>query len=95
MGGRKGYEIEKEQLDKMNTVLNGVIELSEKVLNGKATVKDIKAIETIKPLALKFCDKFHANRQAVDVTTNGKDLPMPILQNVQFDNGNIQNSKAD
>jgi hypothetical protein len=70
--GRKGYEVEQKQLEKMNKVLNGVIELSEDLLAQKKKKFSkqklaeidflIRKIETIKPLAMKFCDKMHANK---------------------------------
>jgi hypothetical protein len=98
--GRKGYEFEEAQLKRMNAVFNGVIELSEKVLKGKDTKKDREAIELIKPLAMKFCDKFHANKiilgndhsnpfniQVVKYADNNNSLP---VQSPKLSTGNVE-----
>jgi hypothetical protein len=74
--GRKGYEVEQAQLEKMKTVLNGVIELSESVINKKKKItKERKEdLRLLLPFANKIMDKLHASK-----TDIGFDEDKPFL----------------
>ena len=60
-GGRKGYEYEKKQLKKMNIIFNYALRLTDKVMKGKATDKEISDYEHSIKVVLKIMDKLHAN----------------------------------
>jgi hypothetical protein len=74
LGGRKGYEYEAEQLEKMQKILNKALVLTEKVMNAKATIKEARAYENSIRMVLKVMDKLHANRQAIDIFHEIKDF---------------------
>jgi len=71
-GGRKGYEFEKEQLERMKKLLDGILTLAEKILKGKATRKQIEYYDKLMKLALKIMDKIHANRQHIEGEIRGE-----------------------
>lgn len=62
-GGRKGYEYEKEQIDKMRDILNKVLVLAEKLADGTITQKERLAFLDLTKVAMKIMDKLHANQQ--------------------------------
>jgi hypothetical protein len=65
--GRKGYDYEKTQLEKMRKILNRALLLTEKVMSGKANYKEGMAYEGSIRMVLKIMDKLHANREHVTV----------------------------
>lgn len=71
--GRKGYEYEKDQLERMKRLLNRYLTLSETVMDS--TEKGIKvrktqkeAHERLQAFILKISDKLHANKNSIDLT---------------------------
>jgi hypothetical protein len=68
--GRKGYEYEQEQLEKMKKELSQFLVLTEKIRTGKATEKDIAAYQLISKPICKMMDKLHANKQTIDGNLN-------------------------
>jgi len=73
-GGRKGYEWESKQQEKMISLLNKFLILTEKIHNGKATKKQAEAFDRLKPVILKILDKLHASK-----TENKIEIETPIL----------------
>jgi hypothetical protein len=86
--GRKGYAYEQEQMEEMKSVLNRTIKKCDKILEGKADDKDIKALEAVKQVAMKIMDKLHANKAEVDITSKGEQIYS--WSNYAGDNNNIQ-----
>lgn len=78
--GRKGYDVEKEQLDKMSGAVDLDLVLLAKIQNGTATKKEIAAFQVVKERITKYLDKLHATRTNtnVDVTTDGESLNIPF-----------------
>ena len=79
-GGRKGFEYEQAQLTKMKQILNRALVMTEDIQLNKASIKEAMAYENTLKLVSKIMDKLHANREAMDITTLGKELPTPILR---------------
>lgn len=63
-GRRKGFEIEDGQLKRMNKILDRMLFLTEKILDGKADFKDQMKYEGLQRTFLKIMDKLHANKEA-------------------------------
>jgi hypothetical protein len=72
--GRKGYAYEEQQMEEMKSVLNRTIKKCDKILEGKATDRDMKALEAVKQVAMKIMDKLHANKAEVDITSKGEQI---------------------
>ena len=72
--GRKGYSYEKEQIEAMKSVLSRTIKKCDKILEGKASEKDVAALESVKQVAMKIMDKLHANKAEVDITSKGEQI---------------------
>ena len=68
LGGRKGYEYEKEQYERMKRLYDRYLNLTDKVLNKEADAKDLKAYETVKALLLKIVDKLHPSKQQTEIS---------------------------
>ncbi len=97
-GGRKGYEIENQELKTMTSLFRRYLTLAEKIESGRATTNQKDAFERLKALVLKIMDKLHPNKEAMDITTLGKELPQPILSgitNVHTNNGTSETPEAD
>jgi hypothetical protein len=62
-GGRKGYEFEKKQLEKMTKILNKGLVLLKKIQGGRANEKEIERFQILERSVLKIMDKLHANKQ--------------------------------
>lgn len=71
-GGRKGYELEKEQLDKMRRILNKDLDFIERLQEGTIDDKALKAMQLAQARILKILDKLHASK--TDVTTDGEKI---------------------
>ena len=78
--GRKGFEYEQAQLTKMKQILNRALVMTEDIQLNKATIKEAMAYENTLKLVSKILDKLHANKEVMDITTLGKELPTPILR---------------
>ena len=81
-GRRKGYEFESTQLKRMNKLLNRMLLLSEKILDGKSNFKDQIKYDTLQRTFLKIMDKLHANKEAkkeIDITTDGEKIGTPLI----------------
>lgn len=70
--GRKGYEYETQQLNKMRIILNKALALTEKIMSGKASFKEAIAYEDSIRIVLKIMDKLHANRQEMKLDIEGE-----------------------
>ena len=77
-GGRKGYGYEKNQLERMRKLLNGVLTLAEKIQQGKATKAHMIRFDKLLKIALKIMDKLHANRQRWEGEDSEPILPFII-----------------
>jgi len=77
-GGRKGFEIESNQLKRMTKLLNKMLSLSERIIEGKEQEGDKVKYEILQKTFLKILDKLHPNKQSMDITTGGESfLPSP------------------
>lgn len=75
--GRKGYQIELNELKKMTSLFRRYLTLAEIIESGKATDNQKDAFERLRPLVLKIMDKLHANKEAkkeVDITSQGEKI---------------------
>ena len=70
--GRKGYELEKSQLDLMNKIVSCDLRLVEKIYSGKGTEKDFKKLAALQIRIGKYLDKLHANK--TDITSGGEKI---------------------
>jgi len=61
-GGRKGYEFELEQMDKMTSILTKYLAIIDKILDDEAEDRDYKKIEKVGADVRKILDKIHASR---------------------------------
>jgi len=61
-GGRKGYEIEKRQLEKMRALVDKDIALLEKLYKGKFKKEDIALLQLTQTRISKYLDKLHASK---------------------------------
>lgn len=92
--GRKSYELEQKQLEIMRKLVNKDLKLVEKIYEGKATEKDLKALTVLQTRVSKYLDKLHA--QKTDITSGGEKLkPIPILNVISTDISNEQDSEPD
>lgn len=65
-GGRKGYELEQEQLELMRKIVSKDLSLLEKVYEGKATDKDFKTLAIVQGRVTKYLDKLHASKNSLE-----------------------------
>ena len=70
--GRKGYELEKKQLELMNKIVSCDLKLVEKIYSGKGTEKDFKKLVALQMRIGKYLDKLHANK--TDITSGGEKI---------------------
>ena len=63
--GRKGYQYEQDELKRMRTLYRKGLTLMEKMIDGKATIKEEMAYGNVEKAILKIMDKFHATKQEV------------------------------
>ena len=66
-GGRKGYEFEKEQLEKMIKIVSCDIALLEKIYSNKATKKDLEKLKLTTSRVMKYLDKLHATKKSDEI----------------------------
>jgi len=91
--GRKGYAYEEQQIEEMKSVLSRTIKKCDKILEGKASEKDVAALESVKQVAMKIMDKLHANKAEVDITSKGEQIYS--WSNYAGDNNNISAKTLD
>lgn len=70
MGGRKGYELENEQLQRMRKIIDADLKVLEKIYRGKATEKDFKKLTITQARVGKYLDKLHASKSETDLKGN-------------------------
>lgn len=63
--GRKGYEFEKKQLEKMRELVDKDLKLFEKLYEGKLEKKQIESLQIAQSRILKILDKLHASKQSI------------------------------
>ena len=63
--GRKGYEFEYQQLEKMRELLNKDLKLLDKLYAGKIKEKDLSKLQIAQARMLKILDKLHASKQSI------------------------------
>lgn len=68
--GRKGFEYEKDQLEKMKKHINSMFKMVQKISKGRATENEIKRFEILQKITLKMMDKIHANKQHIEHSTD-------------------------
>lgn len=68
--GRKGYEVEKAQLDKMSKIVGMDLNLVEKIYKGQGKEEDFKKIQALQVRVSKYLDKLHATKEHTEVTGN-------------------------
>jgi len=72
-GGRKGYEFEREQLQRMYKLFDGYLTLLEKLMADVEDEKIIKKLNLLGADIRKIIDKLHASK--TDMTSAGEKLP--------------------
>jgi hypothetical protein len=80
LGGRKGYDIEQEQKNKMQKALDRDLALLERIQTGKASEYDQKIFPSVQARMLKYLDKLHVSKSATDITTGGESLNKVLVQ---------------
>ena len=95
--GRKGYELEKKQLEMMKEMVNKDLNILKKVYGGKATEKDFKILAAVQVRIGKYLDKLHANK--TDITSAGESLqvivPQAVAEVFKIDATNNETSGSD
>lgn len=66
--GRKGYQYELEELKIMRKLFRKGLSLIEKMADNKASIKEAMAYGNIEKAILKIMDKFHANKQFIELS---------------------------
>lgn len=74
--GRKGYEIEKKQLDKMSKVIDMDLNVIKRVYDGTATDRDYKLLSVAQVRVSKYLDKLHPSKSDVKMEV---EKPIMIL----------------
>jgi hypothetical protein len=77
-GGRKGYELEQEQLELMRKIVSKDLSLLEKVYEGKATDKDFKTLAIVQGRVTKYLDKLHASKNSLE-NENGEPFILQVI----------------
>lgn len=85
--GRKGYEFERQQLERMSAVWNKFLTLLEKAISSRneIDIKVIKKLQLLGPDMRKILDKLHASKQENKTDHSFKDFPPMKIDNA----GNI------
>ncbi len=92
--GRRGYELEKKQLDLMRKIVSRDLRVVEKIYSGKANEKDFKKLAALQVRVAKYLDKLHAQR--TDITSGGEQIiPSPLLINVHRDNSITKDTESE
>jgi len=90
--GRKGYEFEREQLNKMRVLLNTDMEMHRKIQLGTATQKEKEAFALTGGRTKSIFNKLHADkkyieqvgelaeRRIIELSPESKLLVMKIIQ---------------
>ena len=89
MGGRKGYEFEQEQLDRMRKVLDKDLSLVERLQDRVAKGEELnereeKLLQLTASRVSKIYDKLHASK--TDVTSDGKQITINIAKEIADQN---------
>jgi len=70
LGGRKGYELEQQQLRLMREIVSKDLEVLKRVYDGIATERDFKNLSATQARVQKYLDKLHATKNEMDLTGN-------------------------
>lgn len=73
--GRKGYELEQEQLERMRKILNKDLEIVERI-QGQEVINEVDKEKLLISQARisKYLDKLHVSKSATDVTSGGEKI---------------------
>lgn len=93
-GGRKGYDLEKQQLDLMRKIVSRDLKVVEKIYNGKATEEDFKKLQALQTRVSKYLDKLHATRESQE-HSGEINLPIPLLNALHNNNSNSKDRSTD
>lgn len=74
-GGRKGYEFEQKEMDRMTKVFSMYLDLLEK---GILTKREEEKLRRIEKVALKILDKKHPNKLAIKAEIESATLRIDI-----------------
>jgi hypothetical protein len=74
--GRKGFELEEAEKEKMRGIVNISLKKLQKIQSGKATKKEMAEWATVSGTVNKIIDKFAANK--TDIKVEGGDKPILI-----------------
>lgn len=67
-GGRKGYEYEEAQLERMKRILNKDMAITEKLQNAKElSPLEEKKLQILQARVLKYADKLHASKTETEL----------------------------
>lgn len=88
-GGRKGYELEQAELEKMREILardqKFIKKLQDKLENGLNLTSDEKEMMKItNGRIVKIMDKLHASKS--DITSDGKEIKIVIAKEIAEQN---------
>jgi uncharacterized protein (UPF0147 family) len=80
--GRKGYELEQSQLDKMREILNKDLKIIERIQDAdEISPVDEKKLAISQARVSKYIDKLHASKESKDVSVSGS-LTIQISEDV-------------
>jgi len=79
--GRKGYEIEQEQLETMIKMLSKYLIVIDKILDDKAEDKDYTKLEKVGADMRKIFDKLHASREKSNIEISLSDNLIDLFRN--------------
>ena len=78
--GRKGYELEKEQLDIMKELVSKDLALVKKIYDGKAEESDFKKLSALQIRVSKYLDKLHASKTELKADIDARIEVDPITK---------------
>jgi hypothetical protein len=80
--GRKGYELEQSQLEKMRTILDKDLAIIERLQEAEEiNPVDEKKLSISQARVAKYLDKLHASKESKDVSVSGS-LTIQISEDV-------------
>lgn len=86
--GRKGFELEQEQLEKMRRILDRDLAIMERLQEAEElNPVDEKKLAISQARVSKYLDKLHASKQSTDITSGGESLVIQISEAIAKKNG--------
>ena len=79
--GRKGYEIEQAQLEKMRKILDKDLDIIERI-QGQEVINavDKEKLQISQARIAKYLDKLHVSKSATDITSLGEKIDAVLVK---------------